>query len=458
MKPFSLSLEWVQGAFGRLGAITCVATAALLFPLFAFAGVQRPCSQPAVFQGAAINSFVLPYRYVGAKPAEEVQAASRELSALVHFEVLFSLLKYGSVGGTDLVATGREPCDVDSVINDVSHGRSPDTLLPGRALIVTWGRLFEQDEQLYLQSYVRFLRRGEEGAKPETVSVKLQAGESSLDLIAALPTQAVAFPPRRISRGDLARVKAEFRRTMIVRSEPNLDAPGRSIDFGPNRVFPYLITETRDGWMKIQPMAEGPAGWVRARVEAGESREEWSLRRWLPELSYIDAIAGFLKLRTDQAGSPEPAIRVRQWVDSGFARFKAAVPEQDAPVAYGLASAVQGFIAFDVDGASGRSEAVRLFGKARELMPDYAASLNLAAVTQPLGAEGPVDAATVDRLGRRLTGALALDPGDAIVLTNLRNVYSLYAAQPAWSPFAPQELSQRVAVVKGMIEKVSPVR
>src|SRR5512134_1087881 len=32
------------------------------------AGDQRPCTDPAVFQGAAVTSFVLPYRYTGKLP------------------------------------------------------------------------------------------------------------------------------------------------------------------------------------------------------------------------------------------------------------------------------------------------------------------------------------------------------------------------------------------------------
>src|SRR5215470_17787636 len=86
----------------------------------AFAGMSRPCSAPAVFQGAAVNSFVLPYRYVGSNRSNELDRASRQIAGLVHLEILFSMLKYGDVGGTDLLAESGKDCDVSRVIAEVS--------------------------------------------------------------------------------------------------------------------------------------------------------------------------------------------------------------------------------------------------------------------------------------------------------------------------------------------------
>lgn len=66
----------------RAAVVACALSSALA-PRAASAGDTRPCSEPAVFQGAAVNSFVLPYRYVGNRPTAELEQASRQIAALV---------------------------------------------------------------------------------------------------------------------------------------------------------------------------------------------------------------------------------------------------------------------------------------------------------------------------------------------------------------------------------------
>ena len=120
---------------------------------------SRPCSDPAVFPDAAVNALVLPYRAAdGPDQAPPLQSASRQVSALVHLQLLTGMLKYGSIGAVDLIAnSARERCDVDDVLFTVSRsgggGSGGATLRPGRAVLVLWGRWFEQGGELYLQSY-----------------------------------------------------------------------------------------------------------------------------------------------------------------------------------------------------------------------------------------------------------------------------------------------------------------
>jgi hypothetical protein len=449
------TFDFLQSATGRFAILLGAALILLLKPLSAFAGQQVPCSKPVVFQGAIVNSLVLPYRYVGPMPTAELDRASREIAGLVHFEILYSLLKYGSVGGTDLVAKRGEVCDVDRVIEEVIHPDGAGTLLPGRMLIVTWGRLFEQGDQLYLQSYLRFLQGGKQGPVFETNTIRLQVDETPLPLVAALPTQALAFPPRQISKADLAKVKEEFDRAMVVRSEPSLNVTGDSIDFKPDTTFPYYITKVQGDWMWIEPMLGGPKGWVRARTDSNGKSAPWSLQRWLPELAYIDAIAGFMRLRVREGMTPDLAGSLRKSITNGFSIFEQAVPQREAPVAYGLARAVQGFVALDLDkDAKGQAKAAQLFAEARALMPDYASARNLAAITQSLDEEkGILDTKSAARLNRELVGALALDPGNLIVLNNLEKTYNLYASQPKLSPFSAQDLSHRITVLNAVRKK-----
>jgi hypothetical protein len=435
----------------KLALVRLLLALAAIAAMPAYAGSMLPCSQARVFTGAALNSFVLPYRYVGERATPELLQASRQISALVHFEILFNLLKYGGVGGTDLVAPPGEICDVDFVVSQVSGDKGPGSLVNGQTLLITWGRLFEEGDQLYIQSYLRFFRQGPKGPMPETLAVHLAGAGSGLNLSATLPAQAIAFAPRRISRADLARVTEEFKRAMVVRPQKDLNVPGQSIDFRHEVAFPYGVTRAEGDWMWLQPLTSvGPAGWVRARVRDSDEAGSWSLRRWLPELDYVDAVASFMRLR---AGSPPFARyspeRARDAFDAGMRRFEAAVPAAEAPAAYGLARALRGFMQWEADTSNeGRAKAAELFKEAQADMPEYAAARNLAAVTRPLRAGATFDAPSSARLGSELVGALALAPGDAVVLDNLQRVYKLYADRPQLSPFDAREVKQRQQVIK----------
>jgi hypothetical protein len=435
-----------------------------LAPWPALAGSQLPCSEPRVFQGAAVNAFVLPFRYVGNQPTPELLQASRQISALVHFEILYGMLKYGAVGGTDLVAVPGRLCDVDEVVDRVTRGSGPGVMRPGQTLVLVWGRLYEEGEQLYLQSYLRFLRQGASGPERETLRVALAGGSTALELRGGLPVQAIAFPPRRIGRADLARVAADFRTAMVVRPVKDMNAPGQSIDFVAERPFPYGITRAEGDWMWIQPMAGGPAGWVRARQnEAAGAERESSLQRWMPELAFVDAAAGFMRLRAGSGLAGAARERALAAIDAGLARFERAFEGHseggEAGAALGLGRAMQGFARWDAGpgtaAAAARAQAAELFAQARSRMPEYAAARNLAAITRPLlrapaeAAPGPMlDARSLDRLARELTGALALDPADAQALENMDRVYRVYATRRDWSPFDSEELAARRAVIQ----------
>jgi hypothetical protein len=164
---------------------------------------NRPCSDPVVFSGATVNAIVLPWRADGGSPA--LQAASRQISSLAHLQLLMGMLPLGSVGAVDLVAEPGGVCDVDAVLARVSRdGTQGGTLTRGQAVLAIWGRLFEQDGELFVQTYLRFARQGEAGLVPETLALRWGGAE----LKAGLPMQALAFAPRRIRLDDLARIGA----------------------------------------------------------------------------------------------------------------------------------------------------------------------------------------------------------------------------------------------------------
>jgi hypothetical protein len=397
---------------------------------------NRLCSAPVIFPGAAVNALVLPWRADGESPA--LRAASRQISSLAHLQLLMGMLPLGAVGAVDLVVEPGAVCDVDEVLNRVSRGMARgDTLARGQAVLAIWGRLFEQDGELFVQTYLRFARQGDDGLVPERLSLNW----AGVELQAGLPMQALAFAPRRILLSDLARIDAASRIALRLRATPQANAPGTPIGSSPRESFPYWVTEQRGDWLRLAPMRDGlPAGWVRAR--SGDEIPDWSLARWLPELDYAEAVAAWLRLQVGGLGETQKTSLAAQ-VDAALGRYQAAVPGELAPAAWGLAAALRGHIAWT---RGDRPSAAALFAQARERLPASAAAANLAAVSALMGTPGSPESA--QRLGRSLLGALALAPEDAMLRANLAALYRVYADKPGWSPFAPAELAQRQQVLQ----------
>ena len=120
------------------------------------------CSNPSVFPGAAINVIILPYSTE--TPRHTLGEAAQKFTMLMQLEILFSLLKYESVGVKRLVATQEEmksgECGPERVLA-MLLGQQPgarETLRKGHGLILVWGTFYEEGENLYHQTYVRFLR------------------------------------------------------------------------------------------------------------------------------------------------------------------------------------------------------------------------------------------------------------------------------------------------------------
>lgn len=420
---------------------------ALLCAPPAHAMQMRPCSDPTVFEGAALNLVVMPYRVdlpAGAAGGPELRAASRQIAALVHLELLTAMLKYGAIGATDLQAENGSICDVDEVFEQLTQPvGTPGRLRAGQAVALVWGRLFEQQGELYVQSYLRFARQGPDGPQPESIEAALGTAPAGLTLRAALPAQALAFAPRRISRDELARVDREFRAALVLRDRPEAALPGSSIVAAPGQSFAYWVTDSRRGadgeWLYLRPMRAGPGGWIRARGDEG--RDRWSLQRWLPELAFVDAVNGFLRLRGAGLSTPERA-RIAGDVEAALADYQRAVPAELAPTVWGLGHAIRGQLAW---GQGLRADAAREFARARALLPAYAGARNLAVVTAQL--DGALDRERVQRLSDGLMAALALAPRDEFVRANLRELHALCVRRPEWSPWNAEQLRQRGTVM-----------
>jgi hypothetical protein len=417
-----------------------LACAALCAAAGAQAGARLDCAEARVFSDAAVNVLVMPYRNEAG--AFDAKAAGARLAALVQQEALFAMLKYGSVGATEL--TGDDPrCDVRAAIERVTRA-SNHGLRPGHGLAIIWGRIYEEKSQIYLQSYIRFLRGGE----PETLTAELPAdGGAPLRLAARLPAQAAAMVPRRLTRQDLAQIEKRSAGTLVLRDRPSESAPGTPLASSPLEPLSYGVVGAQGDWMQIRSFVTGQSGWVLAR--SGDN--EWALRRFLPELAYLDGVVGYLRLRTlkaqPYAGNPR---RIYNWMQQAFAGYERAVGRDAAPEAIGLARAMMGFALWTEPRLEGsRAQAAAHFREALQLMPASPHARVLAAVTGPALAESArADKASLASINQGLLGAVAIDPRNAPALANLQSLYELAGRDPEVSPYAPEEIQKRLGAVK----------
>ena len=406
----------------------------------AWAGARLPCQDLRIFSKAAVNALVLPYRYE--KPiAFDPRSAGSRLAALIQQETLFSMLKYGSVGATELVSENGRVCDVREVISRIGREKM---LTPGYGLAIIWGRIYEEQQQVFVQSYIRFLRRGEE----ETIQVDLSGPENqALQFSASLPAQAVAMVPRRLTHKDLAEIERRIADTLVIRKEPRDAAAGKRLYESASEPLTYGVMEAKGDWMRIQSYVTGETGWVRARMDD----QAWTLRSFLPELGYLEGVAAYLRLRAASHLPLNDSKRVFGWMRRAFANYERAVGKDAAPEASGIAKSMMGIVQWTQPDATvgGREPAARLFHEAFEQMPDSSEARVLATITAPLLRPSRIiDKDAVADINRGLLGAIAVDPRNLSALTNLERLYEFAGRNTSLAPYQSEELRARLAVVK----------
>jgi hypothetical protein len=307
-----------------------------------------------------------------------------------------------------------------------------------------WGRIYEEKADLYVQSYIRFLRLGE----AEAVDVTLP-GTGDLSFRARLPAQASALTPRKVAVRDLEEIERRGRATLVLHPSPGAGT-GRPLAESPIEPLIYGVIAAQGDWMRIRSEITGREGWVRARLDD----EAWALRRLMPELAYFDAVIGYLRLRTiEQTPLASAPQRVFGWVARAFNAYEEAVGRDAAPDAAGLAKSMMGLLLWThpeiAEGGNGRVRAARMFAEAFERMPGSPEARMLAALTAPLLDDAPATGEKlVAGIDRGLLGALAIDPRNATALANLERLYGFAQRNPALSPYGPEQLKFRLDALK----------
>jgi hypothetical protein len=399
--------------------------------------IAVPCARPSVFSGAAVNVVVLPY---SVPPTVRSSSAGEQLGALVQLETVLSIAKYGSIGVTQLVGDAQDECTPEVVLDKLlgKQGGARETMRPGSGLILIWGRIFESGADLYLQSFVQFLRPG----TTETVDVAVR----DRTLKGALSTQAFACAPRKIAIKDLEDIQRQFRSARLLHTQPNSSSRAVEIpDRGESLAF--WVTDLRGDWVQLEPMDRGTnrkfeRGWLQVRP----TDAQWSLRAKMPELYFVEGIAGYLMARV-RANSPTIVDAALQGAESAITRYieawgANAVLGTDAttngtPLAVAVPRQLRGFVTLlrGRGADAGLAEARIHFERAAALASHSSDARNLVAITQVAQTfRQPANAQSPRRFVDEVRALLGSDPSNATVLGNLGVIYDLVLTPAPGAP------------------------
>lgn len=387
------------------------------------------CSNPSVFPDAAINVIILPYSTETA--THELGESAQKFTLLMQLEILFSLLKYESVGVVRLVASPGEmksgECGPENVLA-MLLGKQPgarETLRKGHGLILVWGAFYEEGENLYVQNYVRFLRGD---VREEYI---LKVNESSF--IGRLPLQSVSLPPQRITSQDLEIISREFERIAVFHQDANESSKGKSFPIDALGMvkdkWTLYVTQVKDDWMYLESRGTGPSGWVRS----GGSGEFVRMKE--QKFSFIEGVAGYLRYFAGQSDDVSKApSQTLMAADQALEQFERTVvnAEQfknnsDVP-ALALSSAMRGIM--KLHGSSATTDnmrsALEYFNRALPYM-SYSADLrNLKLQTELyLAYKGVQPNLNAKNISLDFTKAVAVEPDNGPAMSNLTSFYEL---------------------------------
>ncbi len=419
---------------------TCVllALALVATPALAVAGVQfAPCDRPFVFSDAAVNVVVLPYSV-----PPSIRGGSRDagdqLALLVQRETLLAIAKFGSVGAVHLKGDPDNGCTPEIVGAKLLGERSgaAKQIAAGRGLVMVWGRVLQTGDDLFLQTFVRFLRRG--------VAEQIDTTVGDKPFTARLSAQAFACVPRRITVADFRAVQQQFDRAQVLRPSPDESVAGQPMIEGSN--FAYSVASVKGDWLEVQSMGGGPSRWLLARATA----PEWSLRARMPELSFVEGVTGYLRYRVD-GGDASTLAAARAAIVRYQAEWRTGAllsqAEAQAPPSPGFRQSLAKAVPLQVLALAGlldpSAEALvdvlpRITG-AEALVPFNADVRNLELVARLRLASAGRLAFDPNAAVASLQRALGTDPTNDLTFVNLRNLYAVMLApnadaRPAWWP------------------------
>ncbi len=421
---------------------------------------HRDCRVPFVFDGADVNVVVLPYRSA-ADSTEPLGEIGQRLALLIKLDVLAHILDYGSIGAVQMeVPLGVK--DDSSCLPEVVMPKllgqlngAEREVAKGHGVVFVWGILYEEENDIVVQTYARFLRR------EISEAVEFQAGDFTFS---AKPTTAiVVFTPQLFRKEQLQEIEASYARADFVRKEPRDDAPGEPLprpvakcfNCGDDTTPGFQVEEKKGEWIHVRWMDPEARSTRHGWIHAAGGLAGQSLDHILPELSFIQGCVGYLRQRIAISRREPLANALSERAVNDLETFLKMSESQETNAASAVALQLTGI----VQALQGDDESLRRsranFDAAVRLTPYDANAITLASVAQIADEWKKSHSIKASNLlADRLiaAGTLADDPAAAI--GNLRNFYRLLLSRPG--PNTSDGLSR--SAVQERLQEVERIR
>jgi hypothetical protein len=431
-----------------------ISAACLLFFLgvpVAKGGAVASCEMPIAFEGAEVNVVVLPYFQSGPS-SRELNALGGQLALLVKLETLYRALSYDH-WGVVLLTGNKAACDPDRIARELLK-----QIHPAGRLMVIWGKLYQQDQDVYAQTFARFYRRPPSVENAPRPDIKVQVGDKTFQ--GRIDGEQFAFPPALLPVKVIDAIAANFAKAAYIYDSPNLSASKRSLplenfrkcDTCPNALA-FTVEDRTEDWIHVRPK-QGRDGYLLAHVEQG-----MSLTEQMPEVGFIQGLMGFLRYAPSFSETPSTSgARGITVARQRFVEYSKRVEADEEPETKAVALELSAILDFDRQ----QEDWSEQFDKAYQLVPYSSHARNLAAMfrlyrdySQPGKNVHARDTAN------DFIAAVALEPRNVLVLKNLESFYELLQSPSTQDKVSPgsaipaDEIDAQLAKVRTILQRLA---
>ena len=415
------------------------------------AGAIASCGAPVVFEDAEVNVVVLPYLQSGSSP-RQLNGLGSQLALLVKLETLYRALAYDS-WGIVLLTGQKQECDPDRIARDLLS-----RIHPSGRLLEVWGKLYQQDQDIYVQTFARSYRRPVPGEKVVPEEVGFRVGGKSFQ--GRITGQEFAFPPEQLPIKVMDAIAANFAKAAFIYDSPDVGSPRHSLPLDQFRkcdtcqdALAFTVMGRSGDWIHVKPK-DGRDGYLLAHLEEG-----LSLIQQLPEVGFVHGLMGFLRyaepLAETQTAQSSAGMQEAQQALLEYAKQGEAAEEPESK-----ASALQ--LAGILEFARKRAGPAEQFDTAYELVPYNSDARNLAAMFRLYRDYSlPGKNLRARDTANDFIAAIALQPRNTLVLGNLESFYELLttsAAQDrikAGTVIEPSEIEAQLKKLKAIRQRLA---
>jgi hypothetical protein len=408
--------------------------------------------KPFAFQTAEVNVVILPYFQSGSSP-RELNGLGSQLALLIKLETLYRAMSYDK-WGIVLLTGPKNECDPEKIANELLVSNQ---IHPGGRLIIVWGKLYQQDQDVYVQTFAKTYRSPLPDEKVAPAEFTMQFAGKTFE--GNVTREQFAFPPEQLPISVMNSIAANFEKAIFHYDAPQLSSNKtqlplyafRKCDNCPDALA--FSVEGREGdWIhvKSQRGKDSKDGYLVAHLEEG-----MSLNQQMPEVSFIQGLMGFLRYvpQDPKIGQSQSTLGMRV-AEQALTDYVGRDQVAQEPETKAAALQLSGILEFEQN----RKDSSEQFDAAYALVPYSSDSRNLAAVFRlyreynlPAKNLRPRDVAD------DFLAAVALDPKNATVLANLQSFFELLAL-PAIVSKVNSDLAIMPDEIQSSLDRVKSIR